>query len=286
MSFYLSGSVGYTFLNNNDINVLLLADIHDGVKYCKENSKMIAKWLDENSEKYTILLEEVRGDYKLTDLWPDSIHTKELKQLNSINLNIIPVDIRPQLIPFSWELLDTNSIQINVLRKITLKIYLKYLENFFKNTLNANDIMKKNNISFTHKNTNNVSPEYHLSILKELFEEYKNMYIEIINKDIQYVRDNNPNALIRINNLISMCMEWYIIVLILHNSKNTIIHVGLAHSNRILDLLVQVYKFNIIEKTGINKLNEVNSEIPSACILISKNVNNMYNKKYGINYIE
>ena len=283
MSFYLSGSVGYTFLNKNDINVLLLADIHDGVKYCKENSKMIAKWLDENSEKYTILLEEVRGDYKLTDLWPESIHTQELKQLNSLNLKIIPVDIRPQLIPFSWELLDSDSIQINVLKKITLKMYIKYLEHFFKNTLTANDIMKNNNIIFNN-NKNNISPEYHLSLLKELFEEYKIMYKDVMNKDIQYVRNNNPDALIRINNLISMCMEWYIIVLIFHNSKNTIIHIGLAHSNRILDLLIKVYKFNIIEKTGINRLNEINSLIPSSCVLISKNVNNMYNNKYGINY--
>ena len=68
----LSGSVGYTLLvldiptnshENGIINkyqlspkyVLLLSDIHDGVKYCIEESIMIDKWLNSKDNNDILL---------------------------------------------------------------------------------------------------------------------------------------------------------------------------------------------------------------------------------------
>jgi hypothetical protein len=111
MDLPISGFVGYSYLkyedkDNYDIKkeLLLLADIHDGVSYCKQKSTMIDEFLTLN-DKHTILLEEtIREHVSLTDLWPNSIHTQRLKTLNNNNNKIIPVDIRSLLIPFSWEL--------------------------------------------------------------------------------------------------------------------------------------------------------------------------------------
>ena len=56
MSIYLSGSVGYTLLEYNSMYVLLFADIHDGIEYCKQNnSEYIASFLNRHSNKNKIL---------------------------------------------------------------------------------------------------------------------------------------------------------------------------------------------------------------------------------------
>ena len=78
-----------------------------------------------------------------------------------------------------------------------------------------------------------------------------------------------------------MIMEWYIVLLIYNNSKYKIIHIGLAHSNRIYDILTQVYRFNCKYKIGINKMIEIPNNIPSACVMLPPDVTNMFNRKYG-----
>ena len=129
---YLSGSVGYTLLEKDNKFIFLLADIHDGVNYCKQNSVMIASYLDKISNNNVVLLEEIiENNFKLEDLWPTSKHTKELKKLNNDNDKIIPIDIRPMLIPFSWELVENN----NKLGKMILLEYIKLLDDFFKTFL-------------------------------------------------------------------------------------------------------------------------------------------------------
>ena len=78
-----------------------------------------------------------------------------------------------------------------------------------------------------------------------------------------------------------MIMEWYIVLLIYNDTTNKIIHVGLAHSNRLLDLLTLVYRFNIKYQTGINKMIEIPTNIPSACVMLPPDVTNMFRRKYG-----
>lgn len=287
MSIYLSGSVGYTLLEYNSMYVLLFADIHDGIEYCKQNnSEYIASFLNRHSNKNKILLEEIiREQFKLTELWPNAKHTQELKKLNQSNENIIPVDIRPMLIPFSWELIEEDIEMGNK----TLDFYIGNLTQLFNEESDLfNKYLKDNIQSMTNKQnllqSSKLSPLVHYNELKTIFEEFKLYYKDFMSKSIVYIKKNKIDILYRINNIISMIMEWYIVLLIHNDMKNTIIHVGLAHSNRILDLLTKVYRFKIISQVGINKMIEIPNNVPSACIMLPHNIQSVYNKKYGIIY--
>lgn len=284
MTMYLSGSVGYSLLVYCNMHVLLFADIHDGVKYCTQsNSEFIASFLNRKSNNNQVLLEEIiREEFKLSELWPNAKHTQELKKLNQDNRKIIPVDIRPMLIPFSWELVDSNT----ELGESTLGAYINNIEQLFNE---KSDLFKKyfqENIKImTVKQnmveTSKISPMVHYNELKDIFKTFKNQYNDLMKNTILTIKKNNREVLYHINNLISMIMEWYIVLLIHNNTKNTIIHVGLAHSNRLLDLLTKVYRFKIISQVGINKMNQIPRNIPSSCIMLSSDVSNMYNRKYG-----
>jgi hypothetical protein len=306
---HISGSVGYTLLERDNMIVLLFADIHDGIEYCDQSkyNKFIADWLNEKSDKYEILLEEIiREDLKLTELWPNAKHTQELKHLNKNNSKIIPIDIRPMLVPFSWELVksvesvesigSTNRESVKSVKSDnsttsqlgynTLQFYINNLEKlfnqesyFFKKYFEEKiDTMKKNQSSVSGSK---LSPLVHYNELHKLFNEFKDQYKEMMGKNIFYIIKNRKEILYRINNIISMIMEWYSVLLIYNNSKYKIIHIGLAHSNRLYDILTQVYRFNCKYKVGINKMIEIPNNIPSACVMLSPDVTNMFNRKYG-----
>lgn len=288
---HISGSVGYTLLERDNMIVLLFADIHDGIEYCDQSkyNKFIAEWLNDKSYKYEVLLEEIiREDLKLTELWPNAKHTQELKHLNKNNSNITPIDIRPMLVPFSWELVETDSIgsTTSQLGYNTLQFYINNLEKlfnqesyFFKKYFEEKiDTMKKNQDNVTGSK---ISPLVHYNELNNLFNEFKDQYNELMGKNIFYIIKNKKEILYRINNIISMIMEWYIVLLIYNNSKYKIIHIGLAHSNRLYDILTQVYRFNCKYKVGINKMIEIPYNIPSACVMLPPDVTNMFNRKYG-----
>ena len=290
---HISGSVGYTLLERDNMIVLLFADIHDGIEYCDQSkyNKFIAEWLNEKSYKYEILLEEIiREELKLTELWPNAKHTQELKHLNKNNSNITPIDIRPMLVPFSWELVETDSIgstkPTSQLGYNTLQFYINNLEKlfnqesyFFKKYFEDKiDTMKKNQDNVTGSK---ISPLVHYNELHKLFNEFKDQYKDMMDKNILYIIKNKKDILYRINNIISMIMEWYIVLLIYNNSKYKIIHIGLAHSNRLYDILTQVYRFNCKYKVGINKMIDIPNNIPSACVMLPPDVTNMFNRKYG-----
>ena len=283
---YLSGSVGYTLLEYNNMFVLVLADIHDGVEYCKKNdSEFIASFLNRLGNKSTnkILLEEIiREKFKLTELWPHSKHTQELKVLNKENHNIIPIDIRPLLVPFSWELVNNNTFIGNC----TLLVYIDNLIQIFnkKSHIYTNYFLQYiNEMNNTQENITDskISPAVHFNELKIIFDDFKKNYNDMMDKTIYFIQQYHIYILNRINNIISMLMEWYVVLLIHINSKNTVMHLGLAHSNRLLLLLQKVYRFKIISQDGINEISQIRSSIPNACIMIPNDISNMYNKKYG-----
>ena len=123
----LNGSIGYTLLIKNKIKILILADMHSNLPYCKTDGIFISDWF-KNKYNSKILLEEVpRVGPQLKELWPSSPHTQKLKEEYIKNSHIIQgVDIRPLLIPFSWELAsdeDTHSLK--------LKEYLELINLFF-----------------------------------------------------------------------------------------------------------------------------------------------------------
>ncbi len=168
MNINVSGSVGYTLLKRNNKYVLLLADVHDGVKYCEQDSVMIDNFLDLKDTNNVLLEEVLREDFTLTDLWPGSPHTQRLKKLNIKNHKIKPVDIRPMLLPFSWELVAMNKLN----QDVTLKEYLLLLDSFFnyKNTrFNINYIVPE--IKKTFEKRDLIIKHFH--ILKEKYNEFK-----------------------------------------------------------------------------------------------------------------
>jgi hypothetical protein len=273
----LSGTVGYTLLENSEINktILILADIHDQVKYCEQKSIMIDNWLGllANNENNEVLLEEVvREDFKLSDLWPNSIHTRRLQHLNQNNTKIIPIDIRPLLIPFSWETLNNK----NVLGNVLLKNYLNKLDSVynFKSTI----FMKKYTAPQLKRAHKNCSEKVLGMLLDQFFQlrtiylEYKETNKDFLDKPIIEIYNIDINKLEEINNFCSSLMEWYTLLLILNNNSKSIIHLGLAHSNRIMDFLIEVYKFKLLKMTGVNTMaeiiNENDNNQPSACVMI------------------
>jgi hypothetical protein len=124
----------------------------------------------------------------------------------------------------------------------------------------------------------------HFYFMKELFDELfidksKTKSTTYMHQTIYYLSINNKDLLEKINNLISMIMEWYILVLVHNSTKNSIIHVGLAHSNKLLYLLKDVYGFKVITQNGVNEMNEIEDE-PKACVLVPNDINNIFDKKY------
>lgn len=268
------GLVGYTLLEKDDINILILADVHDGVTYCKEDSIGISEWLKGKSKKSKILLEEVNlNNVNLTDLWPNSKHTQELKKLARTNSLINSVDIRPLLIPFSWELIDKHP----KLGQYNISQYLNPIHKFFMNkgflysTIIVKELNKLDDITKNRVMT-------HHGVIKEMYKDILEKYPLKTSMESIYKKDKD--FLEDISNLISVIMEWYIVLLSLNTNKNIIIHSGLAHTDRLIKTLEKFYKFKKVDIKGINKMSEINfSSPPNACMYIPEHINEKFKNK-------
>ena len=271
---YLSGATGYTILSKNNKDILLLADIHDGVNYCINNMDYnnIDDFLNEKSNNYQILLEEsiIDPSLDLTDLWPNSEHTSDLKNLKETNNKIIPTDIRPYLIPFSWQLYKSNKKY----KECPIKKYLFYFYEFFNNK--------------GHVYENYIFPYYEFIndnekiIFINIFINIKNIFLELavihdgklfsdILKDVDsnsYKESDGESYMHSIDNINSLIMEYYMLLLIFSEKRASIIHTGLAHSTRIKLILVEKFNFQIVEDVDMTHIdNYTGSDTTNACII-------------------
>lgn len=268
---YISGSMGYTLFKYMNKKILLFSDIHDGVNYCSNaDSQFISEYLYNHSGKNKILLEEAVKDdsLKLRDLWPNSKHTQELKQLSiKYQKEIISTDIRPLFIPFSWEVAEINSKYYS----IPIKKYLERIDSFFNN---------KNDYIYNKYFNSHLCND----IVSTHFNELKNKYLELrpsanIHKTIGYFKENYLNCLYNINNILDLILELYMIILIICGEDNTyIIHTGIAHSSRMTEFMKEYYKFEIIKQSGTNEIKHI-KEPPLACLYLPTDVKDMFNKK-------
>jgi hypothetical protein len=266
------GSIGYTYLKNDNNKILLFADKHDELPSC-ENKINMAEWLKSKFKSSIVLLEEVpRIDNKLLGLWETSIHTKELKDMYLENPNIVkPVDIRHFLLPFSWEVMEDDDTD-----DITLREYIKDINDFF--CLKTKYLIEN-------------MPLYNVKILKSIelgqhFLQLKDEYylflqdlkkLNILNKKLKYIYNKYYKYLEDINDLLSKMMEWYVCACIYqHKNKSLLIHVGLAHSEQILKLLQTKYMYKIEDQQGINELKELRSENVKGCVQISEALNQQF----------
>ena len=273
------GTIGYVFLVKENCKIIVLADQHDKLPSC-ESKINIAEWFKKKFHSSKILLEEVpRENNKLIELWEGSPHTQELKNLYLNNPTIIPgMDIRPFMIPFSWEVLD----QINDQDKnydINMIEYFKEIDNFFclQNTFIMTNISNYN--VYVLKDT---LLGKHFLILKnkyrDFLEELNNE--KLLKEKIRFLNTNHPNKLSFLNTLLDDIMEWYICAQInLFYGKPIIIHAGLAHTEKIIKLLQDHYGFEIKKQDGINSLHSARLTPRNGCIQLPPEVDILFGGK-------
>ncbi len=266
------GSVGYTLLRNKYNTILIFADVHSKLPYC-ENKIDISDWFKDNMNFTNVLLEEVpRDGVELNELWTESEHTQKLKNLFLQNSNLIhAIDIRPYLIPFSWEMCelktDNNIITLNnYLKKIN--VFLELEDDYFK---------KKLSLVYNEKYLiKNVHLGKHFLELHILFNSYKEKYAKYMEKNVCDIFKENKIILEEFNNILDSTMEWFAIAKMFQlkfNKKNVIMHTGLYHSNNIRNKLMELYEYKIIDNNGINTIKDIeNNKNYSGCISLSPSV--------------
>jgi hypothetical protein len=278
---FISGSIGYIHLKNDNNHILLLSDNHSSKKYCKiDNSTFISKWLltKNNTENIKVLLEEVprKENSKLLELWPSIQHTQELKDLylnqNINNKQIEGIDIRSFLIPFNLEYIEEKE-NINIID------YLESLNNFFE--LKHEYFIE--NIGNVYTDINNEQLKDHFLELNHDYDNLKKQY------DKKNINEEFKNKL---NELLSSIMEWYTIAKIFYNNKlginKFIIHAGLFHTTNLNKILISSYGYELEKSYGIIDINEIKddgdgNDDDENCLKIPFSVNSQfggYDKKY------
>lgn len=269
---FISGSIGVSIYKNEDKIIVLLADDHSNKIYCNSVIKDIEKNEHLDIKKYLkksigdgdqILLEEVpRDNFDLEELWPDSPHTQDLKNLFLSEDKITGIDIRPYLIPFSWEIVYDNV----KLSKITIDEYLQNLKDFFNF---KGDFYEKvfhptiKEVKIDNKGLGKNLQNLKLKFIK-LIESIKNKDTPLI-----YFINNDQKILDEISGLCDDIMEFNTLLTCFTNKKKSIIHTGLYHSNNINNLLLNLYNFKVIYNNGVNKFppSEKKSDITSCVYL-------------------
>lgn len=279
---HIYGTIGYTILKNIKQKnfIIVFADMHDKLPTCN-NKINIAEWFKSKLNTSKILLEEVpREGMELKELWSDSPHTQELKELFINNPTLIQaVDIRPYLIPFNWEVI--NDLEYNVNSKLSLREYLKDLDDFFclklEYLINNLPIYKKEKLK-------NIQLGKHYLKIKNKYKQLLIKYKILLDISIKNIFNNNITILIKINDLLDEIMEWFICSQIyLNNTTSIILHTGLAHSEKVIQCLLLYYNYIIENRYGINALNETDLEQLNGCVELPLIIDRQFggNKKYN-----
>lgn len=269
----LYGTIGYTILTNTKTNnkIIVFADRHDKLPTCNNKTK-IADWFGQKLQTSKILLEEVpRNSVNLEELWSDSEHTQDLKKLYLENSNDIEgLDIRPLLIPFSWELTQVSEPAHN----INIKKYLEKINGFF--TV-KNAYLLENLPNYKIDKLKGSKLGIHFLAIKDNFKKILENNREFLYFSVHTIRTINSNFLEEINNLLDQIMEWHICALImLNNNKPTIVHAGLAHSEKVVKLLKFYYNYHIVSEKGVNSLHLALDTNISGCMPIPNDMDNQF----------
>lgn len=243
------GAVGYTILKHPTTGkfIIIFADRHDNLNTCDDNISM-AKWMEDNMGEYVVLLEEVpRIGVKLSELWPASTHTQDLKNLFLKHPKyIIGFDIRHLIMSFSWETINDNN------KQILLYDYLKNIDEFF---CLENSYLKQ---QFAYYNFNNIKYTLigeHYLLLKKSYTKFLHKYKKFLNLPITTIKSKYENIFEELNLILDKVMEWYGCgMCALYKDMPIILHAGLAHSEYIVEILQKHYKYIFITEYGINDM--------------------------------
>lgn len=265
----LYGSIGYSLLKSkaNELpnKILVLADMHSQLSYCSDYKK-ISEWLLSKINNSNVLLEEVpRDNVELHGLFDKSDHTRDLKNLFLNNPNVVhALDIRPFLIPFSWEI-----IQFNLQIDIKLVDYLKLIDNFYSfNHIKFKELLDD---IYSQKYINTNKLKLHYDVIRNLFTtDYKEKYKLYLETNLSNLFKSNIKVLEDINKHLDNIMEYFIISKIYQlkkDNKNIIIHAGLAHSEKVIFWLEMLYNYKIESTYGLNKINDIEKyNISDGCL--------------------
>lgn len=273
------GTIGFVFLTKGNKKIIVLADQHNTLPEC-DNKINIGMWFKKKFNTSKILLEEVpREDNKLIELWQESPHTQELKNLYLDNSTIISgMDVRPFMIPFSWEVLeDINLSDKNY--NITIIEYLKEIDNFF--TL-QNKYLIDNLSNYNYDILKNNLLGKHFLIIKRRYNDFlKDLSSKkLLNEKIRFLYNNYNTKLLSLNNLLDDIMEWYICGQIhLYSDKPIIIHAGLAHTTKIIKFLESHYEYDIKYQEGLNDLEYAFNRNRVGCINLPNEIDVQFGGK-------
>ncbi len=263
LSTNIIGAIGYSILNKKQIKIMVIADMHKLSEKCGDI--FISEWL-KRQHAIKLLLEEVPvTDTKLKELWSDAPHTKKLRELYLNNLDkIVGLDIRGELLDFSWELLEEMKFE-----NIKLVDYLKYLELFFSFRhpflkQNLPNIYKKDIIN------NETLIGQHFDKLQKQYYDFKIKNKEYLNKFVQDIYNSNKDILEQINLILNSIMEFYTIMQIyncaLLGNKKIIIHKGLFHTSNLKAWLTDLYKFDLLDDNGLTEFDKIDKIKHTGCL--------------------
>lgn len=278
----LYGTIGYTILKNNKTNkkIIVFADKHDKLPQC-DNQTNISEWFKQKMYSSKILLEEVpRNSVNLEELWSDSVHTQDLKNIfleNSQTIN--GLDIRPLLIPFSWEIMVDNGNSHN----ITIKQYLEKINEFF---CVKNKYLVDNLQNYNVEQLKGTKLGIHFLLIKKNYKKILENNKQFLNFSVHTIKTINLYLLEEINALLDQIMEWNICANIESNTdKSIIVHAGLAHSEKVVELLLAHYNYDKIIENGINKLNFALNNNVSGCMPMPIDMDKQFGgfNKFGFN---
>jgi hypothetical protein len=246
------GTIGYSIYKNKyNKKIIIFADMHDTLPNCKNNFIKLSDWLIKKIKTCKILIEEIPRDnnVKLIDLWNNSLHTQEIKNLFLLNQNKIDgIDIRYFLMPFSWNILnETNNKKYD----ITLESYLYDLHKFLKL-----EYINKSKMKY-YRILNQKSVEEHFNLLKIKYKNFLKKYEYLLNTSILEIFKNNKKIFEELEDILDDCMEWYCCYLInIYRYKNVILFAGLYHTSKIHKILLNYYKMELIYQTGMTNITD------------------------------
>jgi hypothetical protein len=265
---YVRGGIGYSILINKDmkVKIMLIADMHMINDQCGD--MFISDWLKKQCNMKLLLEEVPPSNINLKELWSEADHTQKLRELYLNNLDkIVGLDIRGELVKFSWELLKDMYFP-----PITLKEYLNDLESFF----NLSHPFFKTNIPSIYNNT--ILTNKKLEITKqynycfEEFNKYKRNNLDKMNITIQELYQKNKDNLEPINELLNSIMEFYTMMQVINCAANNInrfiIHKGLYHTSKLVKWLKKIYGFELVDQKGVTLYEDVDKVEHNGCIKI------------------
>ena len=262
------GAVGYTILDNNNIKIMIIADMHNVTEKCGD--MFISDWIKQQ-KNFKLLLEEVpQTDIKLKELWGSSPHTTKLRQLYLDNYDkIVGLDIRGELLKFSWELLKEMEFP-----EISLDEYLESIRLFFqiKHPFFIKNIPEIYNESILlSKESEKIRS--HFEYCKNKFDKFINNNKNLLKVNVQDIYKTDKKVLEHINLLLNEIMEFYTCMQLykqcLLNNNKFIIHKGLFHTSNLLVWFTSLYGFKIISNSGLTDFDKVD-EYHTGCLDLPK----------------